>query len=362
MNTDARSPTHSSPPKEMCLAVLNPGGRDVAVDYADGPGKSQERLHPPVNYHAYAAASHGKFCNSVDEVLNDDRFDAVLVLIRRRVGTSLKAVKALQDKGRQVWVAWKEAGPYQITAQLHSSKVLSRYQEILDLADGVLSPCTILPPRWGWITPDAFAAKTRFIPTPYPTEFPQWDFSVPVEARQGIMVGTRQFFEPTRNHLRTLAEAARLCADTGEHVTVINGDKNAGRKILNQLEESFPESRLRVIDRPLAYDAYLRLMASHRLVFQLDRSSVPGQVAGDALLCRTLCAGGNSAMEELCYPDFCDDSRASLSELLERIHALLGNDGEYRAAVEKSQTLASEKTSYTAVGRQLKNFLDDLAA
>jgi len=359
MNTDAPSP--AVPPRGMCLAVLNPGGRDAPVDYAEGPGKYQDKLHPPVNYHGYAAATRGKFCNSLEDVLENDRFNAVLVLIRRRVGISLKAVKTLKNKGHQVWVAWKEAGPYQITAQLHSSTVLSRYQEILDLADGVLSPCTILPPRWGWITPDAFAAKTRFIPTPYPTDFPQWDFSVPAEDRQGIMIGTREFFEPTRNHLRTLAEAARLCADTGENVTVINGEKNAGRKILSQLEESFPESRLRVIDRPLAYDAYLRLMASHRLVFQLDRSSVPGQVAGDALLCRTLCAGGNSAVEELCYPEFCDDSRASLSELLERIRALLGNHGDYLAAVEKSQSLAAEKTSYEAVARQLKNFLDDLA-
>jgi len=100
-------------------------------------------------------------------------------------------------------------------------------------------------------------------------------------------------------------------------------------------------------------------MASHRLVFQLDRGSVPGQVAGDALLCRTLCAGGNSAIEELVYPDFCDDSRLSLSEALEKMSAVLSNESEYLNAVEKSQSLATEKVSYCSVARQLKNFLDD---
>jgi len=174
------------------------------------------------------------------------------------------------------------------------------------------------------------------------------------------MVGTREFFEPARNHLRTLAEVARLCAETGENVTVINGDKKTGRKILSQLEESFPESRLRVIDHPLAYDAYLRLVASHRLVFQLDRGSVPGQVAGDALLCRTLCVGGNSAIEELAYPDFCDDSRISLREALDNIQQVLSNGKNYQDAVKKSQSLAAERVSYSTVAQQLKSFLDDL--
>ncbi len=358
MNSDASNSITAS--KGIRLAVLNPEGRDTVIDYAEGPGEYRAGVHPPINYHAYAAATRGKFFDSVSDVLAEDRFDVVLVLIRRRVGVSLKAVKALKNKGRNVWVAWKESGPYQITAQLRSSKILSYYQEILDLADGVLSPCSILPPRWGWITAESFARKTRFIPTPYPVEFPQWDFSMPAEERKGVMIGTRKFFEPVRNHLRTLAEAARLCAETGENVTVINGDKNAGRKILRQLEESFPESRLRVIDRPLAYDSYLRLMASHRLVFQLDRGSVPGQVAGDALLCRTLCSGGNSAIEELAYPEFCDDSRISLSEALEKISSVLNSQANYQEAVKTSQAHAAARVSYCAIAQQLSDFMTDL--
>ncbi|MCF6311855.1 MAG: hypothetical protein L3J39_05330 [Verrucomicrobiales bacterium] len=358
MTTEASQ--RSNHPKSICLAVLNPGGRDTPVDYSDGPGEYQPGIHPPINYHAYAAATRGKFFDSVSEVLKEDRFDVVLVLIRRRVKVSLKAIQALKNKGRKVWVAWKEAGPYQITEQLNSSKILSHYQEILALADGVLSPCSILPPRWGWISAADFSHKTRFIPTPYPVEFPQWDFSTPVAERQGVMIGTREFFAPLRNHLRTLAEAARLCALTGEKVTVINGDKSAGRKILRQLEESFPESRLQIIDRPLAYDDYLHLMASHRLVFQLDRGSIPGQVAGDALLCRTLCAGGNSAIEELTFPDLCDDSRLSLSQALEKINQALSHSSNYQNAVDASQSLASEEVSYTAVAQQLYDFMQHL--
>ena len=49
---------------------------------------------------------------------------------------------------------------------------------------------------------------------------------------------------------------------------------------------------------------YLRKMASHKLVFQLDVGNGSGRVAGDALLCRIPCVGGNGVTERLIFPDF----------------------------------------------------------
>ena len=41
----------------MKLAVLNPGGRDPQQSFPDGAGTPDEKLHPPVNYHAFAACT-----------------------------------------------------------------------------------------------------------------------------------------------------------------------------------------------------------------------------------------------------------------------------------------------------------------
>ena len=343
------------------LAVLNPGGRDPHVAYADGPGAPGDSGHPPINFHAYAAATGGDFLDSVKTALTGDH-DAVLILIRRRVKVSLEAVRKLKEAGRTVLVSWKEAGPYQIAEQLRSSSTLDSYQEILSLADGVLSPCAVLPPRWGWISAAEFARKTRFIPTPYPLESSDWDFGKPIEQRKGILVGTREFFTPIRNHLLTLAESATLTADLNVPVTVINSDKKAGRRMLQQLEESFPEGSLRIIDRPLPYREYLDLMASHKLIFQLDRGAVPGQVAGDALLCRTLCAGGNSAIEQLIFPDFADNSGSSLDALRTKVRHLLSDDHAYRAAVDAANQRSKENISYSVVAAQLRAFVAELHA
>lgn len=157
----------SQSPTPVRLAVLNPGGRDPFVDYADGPGVITPGVHAPINFHAYAAATRGAFFDSTEAVLKaGPRFTAVLVLIRRRVWISLQAVRRLKAAGHTVLVAWKECGPYQITEQLRSSRVLESYQEILSLADGILSPTVAPPPRWGWMTAGISTASAVSSPRP----------------------------------------------------------------------------------------------------------------------------------------------------------------------------------------------------
>ena len=349
-------------PPPVCVAVLNHKSRDGFVDYAHGPRKYVPGTHPPINYHAYAAATRGAFFDKATDVIEQkDRFDAVLVLIRSRTWVTLDAVKQLKEAGMKVLVSWKESGPYQITKQLSSStKALQGYQEILMLADGILSPTRVTPPRWGWISSEEFWRKTRFVPTPYPLEYPEWDFSVPLNERKGLMVGTREFFTPTQNHLRALARSATLAGQLKIPVTVVNADGRKGRELLRNLEESFPEASLHIIEGKLPYDQYLKLISSHRVVFQLDRSVVPGQVAGDALLARTLCAGGNSAIEEEAFPDFCDGRTADLQAVYKKIADVFQDDAIYEHEVKMTQRLAFETVSYGAVADRLKKFIDEL--
>ena len=99
---------------------------------------------------------------------------------------------------------------------------------------------------------------------------------------------------PSRNHLAALIVARRLSENTGENVTVFDYEGRKGARLLSEI--GFGTGKLRVLNKMLAYPDYLREMARHKIVLQLDTSFVPGQIAGDALLCRIPCAGGNGAI------------------------------------------------------------------
>ncbi len=339
----------------VCLAVLNPKGRDPYLDYSHGPDCYQGGVHAPINFHAYAACSNGAFFDSTDAVLQDrDRFDAVLVLIRRRPWITLEAVRTLQKAGVTVLVAWKECSHNQISGQLTSLRAVRAYGEILELADGILSPTLAWPPRVGLIDQNQFWRKMKFVPTPYPVDFPSWDFSTEIADRSGILIGTREFKTETRNHIHAITRAASLAHEFHiPRVTVINSDKAKGLRILRDLEEAFPPGCLHIQNTKLPYPEYMQLLSSHRLVYQMDRSTVPGQVAGDCLLARTICAGGSSTIENMAFPDFSDDGTIRMKNVFERIAQILQDDDAYTAAIEKSQRIALKSLSFEAVARQL---------
>ena len=100
----------------------------------------------------------------------------------------------------------------------------------------------------------------------------------------------------------------------------------------------------------MGYRAYLGEVARHKIVFQLDRSRVPGQVAGDALLCRSVCVGGNGAIDRIAFPETCGEKRSD-DELIEIAERLLMDDEERRGVAEKTTNIAREKLSFR-VGRQ----------
>lgn len=339
----------------VCLAVLNPKGRDPFLDYSRGPGSYECGLHAPINFHAYAAATNGAFFDSTEDVLKTrDRFDAVLVLIRRRTWITLEAVQKLKKAGLTVLVAWKECSHNQISRQLTSVKAVRAYGEILKLADGIVSPTLAWPPRVGTIDQNHFWKVLKFIPTPYPVDLPSWNFSTPVEERSGILIGTREFKTETRNHIQAVTRAASLAHEFNiPRVTVINSDKAKGLGILKELERTFPPGCLRIHEKTLPYPEYMKLLSSHRFVYQMDRSTVPGQVAGDCLLARTICAGGSSTIENMAFPDFSDDGTIRMKNVFERIALIMHDDDAYVAAIEKSQKIALKSLSFESVARQL---------
>jgi hypothetical protein len=142
-----------------------------------------------------------------------------------------------------------------------------------------------------------------------------------------------------------------LCEATDEPITVVNLDGYKGRRSLGDL--NFPEGKLRLIEKWKAYPDYLRDVARHKIVLQLDRSHVPGQVAGDALLCRIPCVGGDGAIERIAFSKTCGEGR-TISEIASMALDLLNNAELREAVVVESQERARERLSFEMVRSQLE--------
>ena len=347
------------------LAVLNPGGRDPEQHFPGGAGTPDApgAPHSPTNYHAYAACTDGSFHARLDRTLATGR--PVLLLLRQDLGTGLRTLRRLQKAGRTTVITFKEAGAGQIAARLVRSADLKLLGLLLSEADGLLAPTSALADFLNHARPltgPSSDVPAVFIPTPYPVDDPRWDFSVQPEKRRGVFVGTREFGVPSRQHLAALYAARRIHALTGEPVTVLNTDGRRGLKNLAALGFSQgPDAALRAVQGPQPYTEYLRIMARHRLVFQLDRSVVPGQVAGDALLCRMPCVGGDGGIERVVFPALAGPDKEPAA-LVDLAVSLLENPSQYEKACRGAQTIAREAIAFRAVSAQLAEFYAMLEA
>jgi hypothetical protein len=326
------------------LAVLNPGGRDPDQSFRDGPGAPEATAHPPVNYHAYAACTHGAFFRDANEAA---KHRSVLLLLRGNLREARRAFEVLRAHGCFVAVSLKESGAHQVAARLAEAGVMATFQSIAAGADLCLSSTPELVPLY-----QTASRKVVFVPTPYPVESPAWSFARPLSERRGVFIGTREFAVSSRNHLLALAGARLLAAP----VTVVNGEGRTGIRRLQSLR--YPVDQLNVVS-PLSYPDYLRLMAQHQIVFQFDHSAVPGQVAGDSLLCDVPAVGGNGAIERLAYPELNGHGR-SLPELVEIARRLLNDSASYRRQVDLLKENAHSRVGFIAVRKQLERFFPGL--
>jgi hypothetical protein len=329
------------------LTVLNPGGRDATQDFPDGAGETA-LPHPPTNFHAYAACTRGSFQRESKNGFAQNT--PVLLLLRGDFAASERALDTLQKAGRFVAVSLKEAGLHQIANQLQNSARLARFVRIVQKANACLAPTPETADLYQALCGDN---RVAFIPTPYPIDDARWDFSRPVEQRAGIFIGTREWDVPSRNHLAALLVARHLGETTSEPVTVFDNEGRKGGRLLSEL--GFAAGKLRVLNKKLAYPDYLRELARHKIVLQLDTSFVPGQVAGDALLCRVPCVGGNGAVDRLAFPETCGFGR-SIAEIEQLASRLLGDGDFYRASTAAIIPAAMKTLGFGAVAKQLEKF------
>jgi hypothetical protein len=337
----------ANPVANFRLTVLNPGGRDEAQEFPDGAGETA-LPHPPTNFHAYAACTRGTFQRDTQAAIAQQT--PVVVLLRGDFGASERALETLQAAGRFVAVSLKETGLHQIANQLQNSGRLARLIRLVRKANACLAPTPEAAALYRAIRGDG---RATFIPTPYPVDDARWDFSRPIEQRAGIFIGTREWDVPSRNHLAALILARRLSNDTGEAVTVFDHDGRRGNRLLSEI--GFAPEKLRVLNKMMPYPDYLRQIARHKIVLQLDASFVPGQVAGDALLCRIPCVGGNGAVDRLAFPESCGFAR-SIDELAQVASRLLVDRDFYQATATKLIPAASKTLGFLTVAKQLGEF------
>ena len=336
------------------LTVLNPGGRDSEQQFQSVPAPG-EGPHPPINFHAFAACTFGAFHRDVRRALGE--ITPVLLLLRSDFRASERALTDLRQEGRTIAVSLKETGLHQIAQQLRDPAKLSRFMKIAADADGCIATTPEAAEIYQRVRSKHRPATVTFIPTPYPIADQRWDFSVPRHEQSGIFIGTREWDVPSRNHFAALQVARQLSEATGEPVTVVNLDGYKGRRLLGEL--NFPKEKLRLIEKWKAYPDYLRDVARHKIVLQLDRSHVPGQVAGDALLCRIPCVGGDGAIERIAFSKTCGDGR-TISEIASMALDLLKDPELRQAVVAESQKRAQERLSFEAVPSQLAKFFASL--
>jgi len=337
------------------LTVLNPGGRDPEQHFQETASPNGQE-HPPINFHGYAACTRGVFHYDTRRAIAEAT--PVLLLLRRDFRNSERALSELKKNGRLVAISLKETGLHQIAQQLCDREKLSRFMKIMGQADG----CIATTPEAAEIYQRARCkydpATVAFIPTPYPVEDRQWNFSVSPDDQSGIFLGTREWDVPSRNHFAALLVARQLCEATGEPVTVVNLDGYKARRLLWELK--FPEAKFHIIEEKKSFPDYLREVARHKIILQLDRSRVPGQVAGDALLCRTVCVGGDGAIERIAFPKTCSVGR-EIGEIASIALELLKNAESRAAMVADSQKRALKRLSFQAVHLQLAEFFGRLA-
>jgi len=340
---------------EFRLSVLNPGGRDLE-QYFDQASHPDAKTHPPVNFHGFAACTRGSVHRSAKNAIEEKR--PILLLLRGNFRATERALTECRKAKRTVAIALKETGLDQIAEQLRDRGRLTRFLRIVAAADGCIATTPEAAEIFRRLRLKHNADTVAFLPTPYPLEEKSWDFAVPPNQQSGIFVGTREWDVPSRNHFAALLLAREICIASDEPVTVFNLDGRKGARLLEELK--FPAGKLRVHDKREPYPDYVREVAKHKIVLQLDRSRVPGQVAGDALLARTICVGGDGAIERIAFGNFCGEGRTA-AQLKTIALELLKNTAARATAIVESQWRGAERVSFQAVRKQLAIFFSRIA-
>lgn len=332
----------------MSFALLDPGGRGKPHLFSNGAGTPTDKGESPFGIMAYAASRKGAYFRTPRH-LPPSTNDVLLLLTCKNLRSSLKILQSLKIRGCRTRVTFRDSRAGAIANLLADVTRFELFSQICRDADGAIAGTQ----QSLSVFEAAGAKSTEFIPPPCPVDCPSWDFSQPLEKRRGIFIGSESFADPAQNHMIALMMADRLSRELECPLAVFNSEGRRGGMILKSLRKNNP--LFFILETPVDLADYLRVMALHRIVFQLDSSAGIGRAASAALLCRIPCIGGNGATERLAFPDL--SSPAQPHELIESARLHLTNDKIWRDTVMNSQTLATEFLSFQKSAARLESCL-----
>ncbi|QQL44657.1 glycosyltransferase family 4 protein [Sulfuriroseicoccus oceanibius] len=340
--------------------VICPNGKDPYQEFVTRKELNEPTLHAPINFHAYAAATKGCFATHIGDLTGKQGI--FIVLLRGRLVSALRTIKKLKKEGATVWVTWKETGRHQIARSLTRFGAESRARRCLGLADAAVTPSAAAREFFAPLC-EKLGKPMISLPTPYPMDVIAWRSNLPLDQRNGIFIGTREFNVPSRNHTKALQIAAKAASRNQCRLSVINPDGPKGAERIRATVAGLPDEHLHIIEGKRPYRDYLRLIAAHRLVFQLDTSEVPGQVAGDCLLTKTMCIGGNGEVETIAFPETCiDGMNVGARDWDALLDIALTNDAFVNRHVAMSQQLGAAVLSFTAYRKEIDRLTSELPA
>lgn len=309
----------------------------------------------PVGVAAFAAGPGAVWCR--DPAAVPAGASAVLVVLAGPLARFPDVLRSLPATGRTVVVALADSGGMPVADLVAKPEGLRAFYAICRLADAAIATSA----ESEHFFRDAGMPLVEFIPPPCPVDDPRWDLSVDPGRRRGILIGTADFVAHYRNHAAALLSLRELAVESSQPVTVVRTGGIFDRRMLRQVRRHWPPGLLRVVSGPLAPARFARLMAAHKLVFQLEWAGGAGDVAATALLCRIPCVGGHGAVERIAFPGLTGFGRTT-EDLLALAAGLLRDAGAAADAVAEARARARTRLAPDLARSRLVDVLGRAAA
>ena len=310
-------------------------------DYSDnkpiiGPYKDRG----PTGWHSYAAATNGFVLlynneNWIYDKILTEQYDLAILCVDNWLEPIDTIASLINNRNIPVMLGLHE-GMYNLEILLNISQG-SYFQHLIELTN------TIEPLGWLINIPQ----QTKFVweeiqrrtnvpmfDVPYCWDIKQRNqFIVPIKERKGIFcAGVSLNTGTPRNSFYNLLLASRFSNKYNIPVSWLSRGNGDAYKYIKQLFDK--PNLLTIYDEDLPYPDWLHMLASHRIVLNLDTSLVQGQIPGDCAFVSVPCVGGNSRIQEFMFPKYLCKYDMDLSASYDAIKNLLLDDKQYSTYIK----------------------------
>ncbi len=283
-------------PKDICLInCSNPINTQIEwdeyTDFRDGVSKLFESAKPTKmfrSWHSLPACLETEFF-----VFNKPKWEgvykykAVILLVNRDLSAVIPLIKKLKMMGKKVAVGHHENWQDMLKQSMDVNWLI-QFKQLIDMCDAQWNVILQAEQHFRAIHDKPIISSAMAIP------FDEWhhDISVPLEAREGVVVGTRTLNQHLpRNTWSALFMAHNIAKQNNTFVSYLNEDPVDMQTACQRLGLS----TIRVSKGPLpSYEDWLSFISKHRVLYHADEVHTLGQVITDAVLVNVPFYGGNT--------------------------------------------------------------------